>query len=277
MSSAEYPDQRYTSAGVLSVLFHIALGVLLVLNFDFSWQSNEPVVANVIDAVVVDSGILKKIEQDKQRELAREKQQRRQERQRREQEAIRIAKEKQEQQRQAEEKLRLEKQRKEEQQRLEEQRLAEQKRIEEQQRLEQQRIAEEEQRRQEQLAEEQRLLEEAKQAEWDRLREAEEAALAQARSTELATKRALYRQAITQKVERNWIKPASALPEYTCRVNVKQIPGGEVVSVRIVSCDADASFERSVENAVYKASPLPDPPDPQLFEREINFTFRPGE
>jgi hypothetical protein len=34
---------------------------------------------------------------------------------------------------------------------------------------------------------------------------------------------------------------------------------------------------QSIENAVYRASPLPDPPDPALFERKITLRFVPNE
>jgi colicin import membrane protein len=35
------------------------------------------------------------------------------------------------------------------------------------------------------------------------------------------------------------------------------------------------AFQRSVEAAVRKASPLPAPPDPEVFDREIEFVFEP--
>jgi colicin import membrane protein len=47
----------------------------------------------------------------------------------------------------------------------------------------------------------------------------------------------------------------------------------------VVRGSGNAAFDRSVENAVHKASPLPLPPDPTLFEhyREIEFLFNPQE
>lgn len=280
-AAEHYTDERYTSAAVFSAMLHLGIVAVLVLNFTFRWDSDEqPVMANVIDAVVVDSGILEEVKEDKRREANRKKQQQL-EKQRQQQEALRVA---EKQRREAEEKKIAEQQRLEVQRQAEEaKKLAEQQRIEQerqaeaerQQRLEAERQAEAERQRQQQIAEEKRLLEEAQRAEWERIRAQEEEALAQARSAELATNKDLYRQAITQKVERNWIRPGSAQPGDTCQVSVQQIPGGEVVSVKIISCDGDAAFERSVENAVYKASPLPDPPDPRLFERNINFIFKP--
>jgi len=81
---------------------------------------------------------------------------------------------------------------------------------------------------------------------------------------------------IVAKIERAWIKPGSARPGVTCIVSVQQIPGGEVTAVRVASCSIeDAALRQSVENAVYSASPLPPPPDPALFERNLELTFAP--
>ena len=61
----------------------------------------------------------------------------------------------------------------------------------------------------------------------------------------------------------------------SCTVNVRQLPGGEVVSVSVTVCNGDESVRRSIEAAVYKASPLPNPEDPSLFERNLRFIFEP--
>ncbi|MGC8731997.1 MAG: cell envelope integrity protein TolA, partial [Halothiobacillaceae bacterium] len=76
-------------------------------------------------------------------------------------------------------------------------------------------------------------------------------------------------------VERNWLKPPSAMPGMSCKVRVIQMPGGMVMDVRVEQCTGDELFKRSVINAVEKSSPLPAPPDPSLFERELVFTFKP--
>ncbi len=80
----------------------------------------------------------------------------------------------------------------------------------------------------------------------------------------------------SRSITRAWIKPASARPGVTCIVSVSQVPGGEVTAVRVNSCSVDdAALRQSVENAVYSASPLPPPPDPALFERNLELTFAP--
>ena len=50
---------------------------------------------------------------------------------------------------------------------------------------------------------------------------------------------------------------------------------GDVIDVKLQSCANDNAFQRSVERAVRKASPLPLPPNPDVFDREIYFTFKP--
>ena len=81
---------------------------------------------------------------------------------------------------------------------------------------------------------------------------------------------------IVAKIQRAWIRPPSAQPGVTCIVSVSQVPGGEVTAVRVNSCSVDdAALRESVEDAVYSASPLPPPPDPALFERNLELTFAP--
>ena len=58
---------------------------------------------------------------------------------------------------------------------------------------------------------------------------------------------------------------------------MRQIPGGDVVDVRVVRCNGDATVVQSIKAAVLKASPLPRPPDPSLFEKELIFRFAPED
>ena len=88
---------------------------------------------------------------------------------------------------------------------------------------------------------------------------------------------AAYIFAIKQKVERNWVRPANAEVGLECIVNVRQLPGGEVVDVRFGRCNGDETVKRSIESAVYKSSPLPAPRDPRVFDRSLTLTFKPKE
>jgi len=80
---------------------------------------------------------------------------------------------------------------------------------------------------------------------------------------------AVYMTQIRQKIERNWSAPASAGAELKCSVRVRQVPGGEVIGVTILTCNGDEAVQRSVEAAIKRSSPLPEPSDPNLFDRNI--------
>jgi hypothetical protein len=86
---------------------------------------------------------------------------------------------------------------------------------------------------------------------------------------------AAYRFALVQKVLRNWARPASARAELDCLVAVRQTATGDVISADVVSCNGDAATERSIEAAVKKASPLPVPDNPVLFDPNLRFRFIP--
>ena len=86
-----------------------------------------------------------------------------------------------------------------------------------------------------------------------------------------------YQFALQQKIQRNWVRPPTATAGLECVVNVRQLPGGEVVGITIGQCNGDAAVRRSIEAAVFKASPLPQPEDPNLFQRDLRITFKPEE
>jgi colicin import membrane protein len=81
---------------------------------------------------------------------------------------------------------------------------------------------------------------------------------------------------ITARIQRAWLKPPSAKTGIECVLYVTQVPGGEVTNVRIGACNGDQAVRESIEAAVYRASPLPPPSDPTLFERDLVITFRPN-
>jgi colicin import membrane protein len=123
----------------------------------------------------------------------------------------------------------------------------------------------------------------AKKAAEEKARQAREAELrrslqAEERANQLRNSDAAARwhASIVAKIQRAWIRPPSAQPGVTCIVSVSQVPGGEVTAVQVDSCSInDPALRQSVENAVYGASPLPAPPDPALFERNLELTFAP--
>jgi colicin import membrane protein len=128
-----------------------------------------------------------------------------------------------------------------------------------------------------QRVENERRRKEAEEAERKRRFEAElseeDERLAAMNSGELAR----YRYAIQQKIQRNWIQPASSHSGIECVVLVRQLPGGEVTGVTIDRCNGDAAVQRSLEAAVYKSSPLPEPENPALFDRNLRIIVKPEQ
>ena len=84
--------------------------------------------------------------------------------------------------------------------------------------------------------------------------------------------------AIKQKVNRSWIRPVSTTAGLKCTIRVRLLSDGTVMDAEIISSSGDEDFDRSAENAVNKASPLPVPKDKELFAREFRsfqFLFNP--
>jgi colicin import membrane protein len=94
---------------------------------------------------------------------------------------------------------------------------------------------------------------------------------------EASPARAQYIARLASRIQNAWIKPPSARSGLDCVVNITQVAGGEVTSARVTQCNGDAAARQSIENAVYRASPLPAPPDPALFERNLVIHFHPEE
>ncbi len=82
---------------------------------------------------------------------------------------------------------------------------------------------------------------------------------------------------IANRIQRAWLRPPSAKPGIDCMVYVTQVPGGVVTNVRVGTCNGDAAVRESIESAVLRASPLPPPPDPSLFERDLEIRFIPAD
>jgi colicin import membrane protein len=295
---------------VYAVLVHAAL--LAVLVFSLDWESTfhpsksskpAPVQAVVIDAAKLDAEVKRKEALE-----ARKKRDAEAERQRIEAEKARAVAERQkaEEKKQAEARKQAEAKKKAE---AEKKRQAEEKKqAEARKQAEAKKKAEAEKKRKEKeeaerKAEEKKQAEARKQAEAKKKAEAEkkrkekEAAERKAAEKEmqdrlaaeqehLATQRrsAMQRMIdeyvlyIQEKVQRSWIRPPSGGGELSCTVEVRLIPSGEVIDAQIVRSSGNSAFDRSVEAAVFKASPLPVPPDPDVMEqfRTLRFEFKPG-
>ena len=89
--------------------------------------------------------------------------------------------------------------------------------------------------------------------------------------------RAEYLSLITARISHAWIRPTSARAGVKCSVHITQVPGGVITHVTVAGCNGDEAVRQSVETAAYRASPLPAPSDPALFDPNIDVTFAPDE
>lgn len=83
---------------------------------------------------------------------------------------------------------------------------------------------------------------------------------------------------IAQKIERNWRQPLNAPRDLQCKIDIVLQSNGNVISVKIAESSGNLSFDRSVETAVRKASPLPVPVDNVIFKQfeAMRLRFEPG-
>lgn len=278
---------------VLALLLHGLILFFLIFGMDWS-NPGKPATpkANVVQAHTVDA---KQLNQTKEKEKAaeREKQRQREQEQKRKQaekkkrqqqlEQKRVAKEKAEKKRQEAE-VKRQAQLKKEQQVKEARRKAETKRKAETEakrkaEIERKQKAEREAKRKAETkrkaaAEAKRKAEAAARAERERALQEQMAAEQNSREIDR------YVAVIKQQVERSWLKPGQGSEELSCVVQVRLIPGGDVVpgGVSIISSSGNAAFDRSVESAVYKAAPLPVPSG-LLFEsfRTLKLNFKPSK
>lgn len=120
--------------------------------------------------------------------------------------------------------------------------------------LESERQAQEEERRQKELAEAQRQ-QEIREAERQRQQAAADAAAA-----ELATSEFEMVQSgtalIQQVVQEHWSRPPSARNGMRAIIQIRILPTGELIDATITQSSGDPAFDRSAENAVYRAEPF---------------------
>jgi len=290
-----YEFWAQTKAFVLAVAVH-ALMVAIVVLGTMNWKPFKPPVLTgmTIEAVMVDTGIIKQRREEAKREAEKavaqkvEKDRRerelkarneRLERERQEAEAAEIKRLKQQVAKKREEDLRL--------QRLREKQDRDRKEL-----LKKQKDELAEVRRQRDEATRQRIIEEERLKQLDARREADKDAQRQAiaeadlhqqmaqeqaefRAGQIATMGDKYYAAIQSQVTNNWFRPPTARSGLRCRLKIVQIPGGEVISAAIAgSCNADEATRRSLVAAVERAGSLPYRGFEDVFEREIDFLFK---
>jgi colicin import membrane protein len=85
---------------------------------------------------------------------------------------------------------------------------------------------------------------------------------------------ARYRAAIQAAVMAKWTRPDSVPLGARCKLIIRQLPGGQVMSAEVTSpCAYDEQGRRSIEAAVLKAQPLPYAGFESVFNRQLNMNF----
>ncbi len=279
---------------IYAILVHVALAGVLFVSLEWTdLPSPAQHKVDIVKAVAVnEKAILAELDKLKKAEAKKKKKnkakqkkldkQAREAKKKRLREEKRLAKLRKERTVEKKRQKKLQKQRKAEEKRIAADRVKKKKELEhmkaEQTALKQKRISEE--KRLADAAAKRKLLDDKRRRDTEAAARRAEFAVEQQRleaaeQKRLGSLRGQYIADIQNAVQRRWIRPASAKQGLKCKVAVNQIPGGEVINVRVTQCIGDEVFRRSVEAAVYKASPLPRPSDPALFDREIVFTFKP--
>ncbi|MEM7054091.1 MAG: hypothetical protein AAF446_06030 [Pseudomonadota bacterium] len=279
--------RELTTGIALALAVHLALfGVLVITGLD--WQpprAPPPPAFTLVDAApFLDAREQERLQQQLEQErLEREREQQQQaeaqreteerERQQRlEQQRLQQLEREQARERERQAALQLEREeqrrREQEQRRLDELReLREQREQAQREReLEEQRLAELAQRRRQEQAQIEA------EAEAERIRLAQQNAVA---SERIATLTDEYILTIAELVRRNWIRPPTTQPGVRCSIRVVQIPGGEIIDQAITQpCNADDATRRSILAAVQRTAELPYRGYEDVFAREIEFIFR---
>jgi len=256
-------QSEYFLPVVLSIALHALVGVLLFVSWDNA-PLVQPVPPKYVQAVVIEKPKIDKAKLERKRKEALKKKRLEREAKTKKERQKNKAKLKKEQEALVLKKKLEEKKRKEE----EKKRKEEEKKRKEKEREEQLRQQEEELKRQELLEETEML----------RQMEAQEQREQQGRADQSVIDK--YRLPIKQKIEQNWSRPPSARRGMRATLDIRLIPGGEVVSVNLIKSSGNAAFDQSAVTAVQRAKTLPTPSDPRVFDRHfrnITLVFDPKD
>jgi colicin import membrane protein len=287
----------YRLPAVLAVLLHLSVVGIFLIEWPDSPRDVTPPPPHVMAQIIKQES--KVVEQQRETAMKKaEEDRRRAEKLKADQEA-KLAEQKLQEQKKAEQDKKLAEQKKAEQ----DKKLAEQKKAEQDKKLAEQKKAEQDKKLAEQKkAEQDKKLAEQKKAEQDKKladqkkREKDEQQLMEQMAIEQAARELAEREQAEQnaklaaeaeadaasmirdQVQRSWRYPPNVNPQQRVTVRITTVPTGEVTSVTVVQGSGNTALDRSVEQAVLKASPLPVPSDIRVYEqsfRTFTMEFRP--
>lgn len=88
-----------------------------------------------------------------------------------------------------------------------------------------------------------------------------------------------YKSRIQAKIKNKILLPPDLAGNPQAEFDVTLMPTGEVLNLKLTRSSGSSAYDSAVERAIYKAQPLPLPPDPGLFGefRELHLKFRLNE
>ncbi|GGI76963.1 cell envelope integrity protein TolA [Legionella impletisoli] len=106
---------------------------------------------------------------------------------------------------------------------------------------------------------------------------AEQAAREAEKNARIAGEVDKYKALIINAISRQWILPDNVDSSLSSQFRIRLAPTGAVLEVSLIRSSGDPILDRSAQSAIYKASPLPVPSDPDAFNvfRDISLTVRP--
>lgn len=267
-----------------SVLIHAAAFSVLVISIDMGVKTFRKPAAAIVNAVAIDNKEVEK-ELQKLRDIDEQKKKKQQEAEQKLKAAERKLADAEKKRRAEEKRLadaRLKKEQERKQREAEQNKLAQIKK--EQEEMERQQKIEAEKKRKAEEERQRKLAEEKKRQEQEEALKKQLAEEQQAREAEQAKKdqqllRNIYVE-LYQRVKNNF-NISGLPPGLKCEIDVRVIPGGEIVNASINRSSGNDIFDGRALVAVQKASPLPVPEDAATLDRlnlrHFIFEFNPGE
>jgi colicin import membrane protein len=125
--------------------------------------------------------------------------------------------------------------------------------------------------------EQEKLNEERRRADEARRKAESEKTARQLAATANSRALAQWTDKIRAKIRGNIIMPQDISGNPEAIFDVALLPSGEILSVRKRKSSGHAGYDEAVERAISKSSPLPQPDQPGLFQRNLELRFRPQD
>ena len=93
--------------------------------------------------------------------------------------------------------------------------------------------------------------------------------------SEIDLSRKRWNLAVANHIAAHWFRPPKLPKDLRCKVEIRIDPAGRVQGVKMLERSGTSVFDASVENAIYKADPLPLPDRGDAFQDTLTSVFTP--